>query len=87
MSKTVFERIRAGLEQARAWANGKDDVVHACYCVGPRPGHKLCPCQIRYAASAEQEICADLDPYLAGVVREINEQHSAARVVPLRKAG
>lgn len=34
----------------------------------------------------EEAISADLDPYLTGVVRDLNEQHSAARVVPLRRA-
>lgn len=38
-------------------------------------------------AEIELCICAGLDPYLSGVVRDLNEQHSAARVVPLRKAG
>jgi len=87
VSKPVFERLRRGLEDVRSWMKGDDSPLHACYCVGPRPGQKFCPCQMRHAASVEQEICADLDPYLTGVVREINEQNSAARVVPLRKAG
>lgn len=35
--------------------------------------------------SVEATLAGDLDPYLAGQVRSINEQHSAARVVPLRR--
>lgn len=34
----------------------------------------------------EESLAADLDPYLARQVRRLNEQHSAARVVPLRRA-
>ena len=35
----------------------------------------------------EEAISADLDPYLTRVVRDLNEQHSAARIIPLRRAG
>ena len=35
----------------------------------------------------DMEIVGELDPYLTSVVRDINEQHSTGRVIPLRRAG
>lgn len=43
--------------------------------------------QERADRSVEASLCVDLDPYLAGQVRELNEQNSTGRVVPLRRAG
>lgn len=38
-------------------------------------------------ADLEGRICDDLDPHLAAHIRELNEQHSTGRVVPLRRIG
>lgn len=49
MTKFAFEKIKAGLKDARAWIAGDDSkaVLHSCGCVGPQNGQPLCPCAMR----------------------------------------
>lgn len=49
MTRYVFEKLKASLEDVKAWAAGDDSkaVLHSCNCIGPQNGNPVCPCAMR----------------------------------------
>ena len=80
MSKAAFNKIHTGLREALEYA--KADSARQCFCVGPQPGERRCPCQIEASHKDQMRGLEKLNEAISGTGDEDHfEDCQAERIV------